>query len=122
MSLLLGNNDYTIRYTIVSLLATCLLLSVLSSEPESWQRKIFEIGWLRSLGKYSYAMYIFQGPLVPLADAYVSPSKTIVNACLYALSMFATTYLLSVLSWYAFERWFLELKERIPFSKKDRVN
>lgn len=117
MSLLLGNNDYTIRYTIVSLLATCLLLSVLSSEPESWQRKIFEIGWLRSLGKYSYAMYIFQGPLVPLADAYVSPNKTIANAGLYTLTMFATTYLISVLSWYAFERWFLELKERIPFSK-----
>jgi peptidoglycan/LPS O-acetylase OafA/YrhL len=122
MSLLLGNNDYTIRYTIVSLLATCLLLSVLSSKPESWQRKIFEIGWLRSLGKYSYAMYIFQGPLVPLVDAYVSPDKSIANAFLYALAMFATTYLLSVLSWYAFERWFLELKERIPFSKKDRVN
>lgn len=117
MSLPMANNDYTIRYSIVSLLATCLLLSMLASKPESWQRKIFEFVWLRSLGKYSYAIYIFQGPLIPLAEPFFSPSKTFAHACLYTLSMFAITYLLSVLSWYAFESWFLKLKDRIFLSR-----
>ena len=116
ITLPLADHDYTIRYSIVSLFAACLLLSTLMSKPNSWQKRIFEIGWLRSLGKVSYAMYIFQGPLMPLAESFFSPNKTFTNACIYTLAMFAMTYLLAVLSWHAFESWFLKLKDRFTFS------
>jgi peptidoglycan/LPS O-acetylase OafA/YrhL len=67
-------------------------------------------------------MYIFQGPLIPLADPFFSPNKSLANAFLYTITMFAATYLLSMLSWYAFELWFLKLKDRISVHPSPKIS
>lgn len=120
LTLIQGKNDLTIRYTLVSLAGAMLLLSALHVEKGALERRLLESPLLRSLGKYSYAMYVFQLPLVTLIGSWVSPARyeslcgaPIVGAVLYVISMFAVTYLLSVLSWHFFEWPILRLRDRI---------
>ena len=119
-TLLLGKNDLTIRYTIVSLAGTLILLSTLNTNSKSPERHLFENPILRSLGTYSYAMYIFQLPLIPLLGPWISPvtcefwcGHRLLGAFLYVGVMFATTYALSFLSWYIFESRILSLREKM---------
>ncbi|HAC91488.1 MAG TPA: hypothetical protein DCF63_12795 [Planctomycetaceae bacterium] len=113
-----GSNDLTIRYTIVSLLATALLLSALGSQQRSVERIALENLPMRLLGKYSYAMYIFQLPLIVLLQPWLSPTKLtnlmgndLTAGVAYILMMFGITYLVAVASWYTLERWFLRLRK-----------
>jgi len=84
-------------------------------------RAPFGVGWLlnspplRSCGKYSYAMYVFHnlfhalvgepwltarfGKLLPLPVAFI-----------YALAVFATSYVAAFCSWHLLEKHFLKLK------------
>jgi peptidoglycan/LPS O-acetylase OafA/YrhL len=116
-TLLMGKSDFTMRYTVVSVLATVLLLTALSSKSGSLERLILEHPILRSLGKYSYAMYVFQLPLIVLVDKWISPKifaekigHPFVAGIAFVIVMFSITYLLGVISWYAFESWFLRLR------------
>ncbi len=117
-SLVAGSEDYAIRYTLVSLVAVFLLLALLASPHESIERRIMEHPAMRSLGKYSYAMYVFQLPLIPLLAKWISPQSLtaslgnpILAGVVYVLLMFGMTYVLAVMSWYTFEIWFLNLRK-----------
>jgi len=118
LSLVVGRNDYTVRYTIVSLLWCALLLIVVSSKAGTIERRIFEMASLRVLGKYSYAMYVFQTPLIPLLSFCISPE--ILNTALanpywgglaYVATMFAITLVFAVFSWHCLEKWCLQLRD-----------
>jgi peptidoglycan/LPS O-acetylase OafA/YrhL len=124
-TLILGKNDLTIRYTIVSLAGTLILISALNTDSKSLERRFFENRILRSLGTYSYAMYIFQLPLIPLLGTWISPascellcSDQLLGAFVYVAIMFAITYALSVLSWHVFESRFLAGRGTTPLGKR----
>jgi peptidoglycan/LPS O-acetylase OafA/YrhL len=113
-TLFLGGNDLTVRYTIVSLFAAVLLLTVLAARPDTYERIFLENPVLRSLGKYSYAMYVFQLPLIGLVDRWISPDALrelcgypVVAGLAYVALMTGITYLLAVCSWHGFESYFL---------------
>jgi peptidoglycan/LPS O-acetylase OafA/YrhL len=119
-----GSNDLTIRYTVVSLLAAALLLSALASPQRSVERRVLECSPMRLLGKYSYAMYIFQLPLIVLLHPWVSSTKLtdllgseIIAGIVYVLLMFGITYWVAVVSWHTLERWFLRLRKRFSSIK-----
>lgn len=120
LTLPLGQSDYTVRYTIVSLGATVLLLCAINLNKTAIETRLFENSILRSLGKYSYAMYIFQLPLIPLLSAWISPASCelwignrLLAALTYIIVMFAITYGLSVVSWCIFESPLLRLRDRL---------
>jgi peptidoglycan/LPS O-acetylase OafA/YrhL len=124
-TLVLGKNNLTIRYTIVSLAGTLILISALNTDSKSLERRFFENPILRSLGTYSYAMYIFQLPLIPLLGPWISPSSCelwcgdqLLGAFVYVAVMFAITYALSVLSWHVFESRFLAGRGTTPLGKR----
>jgi peptidoglycan/LPS O-acetylase OafA/YrhL len=73
---------------------------------------------LRSLGKYSYAMYIFHNLIHKLlgepwlvATFGKEPALPVIFG--YALVLLGVSYLLAYLSWHALEKHFLRLKRRL---------
>lgn len=54
----------SIGYTILGFFFLSLILKVVTAKLESNLRFLFQAKWLRSLGKYSYALYIFQMPIL----------------------------------------------------------
>lgn len=123
----LGSNDYTIRFTLVSGVAVALLLASLSSNSKSIEKVLLDNAPMRSLGKYSYAMYVFQLPIVPLLAPWVSPTSLTVQigspigaGVVYVLLMFFLTYALAIFSWYGFEMWFLKLRSFWPHGSVDK--
>lgn len=113
----LGSNDFTIRFTIVSGVAVALLLATLSAGPTSWEKRLLDNPPMRSLGKYSYAMYMFQLPMIPMFAPWISPDlltlqigSPLLGGVAYVVVMFFLTYALAICSWYGFEVWFLTLR------------
>ena len=74
--------------------------------------------WIRSIGKYSYAMYILHMPLHVFIgerlrnSMHLNESAIWVNAC-YSLPMIVVLYVLARLSWLVIEHPFLRLKSRL---------
>lgn len=127
-TLVFGKDDFTVRYTLVSIGGLCLLLSTLVCPMSGPERRFFELTTLRALGKYSYAMYIFQLPLIPLLAPWISPTKCalwvglpIGGALLYVLVMLGLTYVLAMISWRVFEVHFLNLRKPSQFSRVSKI-
>jgi peptidoglycan/LPS O-acetylase OafA/YrhL len=119
-SLILGENDYTIRYTLTSGIGMFMILATLSSRSGSIERTLLESRLLRSLGKYSYAMYLFQGPLIAILFPYLAylhviglGNQSVLAASIQFTTLFALTYGLAVLSWYYCESPFLNLGRKL---------
>lgn len=117
----------TVGHTLWPLMWACLLVWILLSSPRSWLAWLFAILPLRRLGKYSYAMYVFQNPLIPLTAGVVTAqrfgdalSNRLAGHLLYMLVMFGLTFAVAVASWYLLERHFLKLKRFYPTPAAER--
>ncbi len=114
-----GNRLPISLHTLISLFCASLLLLLLTAKRDSWLAFAFELPFLRVLGKYSYAMYVFQSPIIPLAANWISLSiltKYIGNAqgasASYVVIMFSITLVLAIISWFALERPILRLRSK----------
>lgn len=109
----------TAAETAFPLTFALLIAVVLRSESHMNLGGLFRSSLLLSLGKYSYAMYVFQSPLIPLVgllpfsasvfDQLGGNDSVSAHLC-YVAFMFVLTYLVSVLSWHVLEKHFLRLK------------
>jgi peptidoglycan/LPS O-acetylase OafA/YrhL len=114
----------TAGQTLLAALSAALVLLCVAP-PESartirWQRAM-SAGWLRSLGKYSYAIYVIHLPLSRVLRPHVaarlstgSATQRLGEHAAYVLGIFALSYLLALVSWYAIEQPFLSLKRFFP--------
>ena len=117
----LGAGIQTVGYTLIALLSSALLAMVLAAPDRSPLRRLFETGWLRSLGKYSYGMYVFHYPLLILAARHVGFSEVpalwgskIPTQLLITAGVAAASFVLAWASWHLFEKHFLKLKRFFP--------
>ena len=107
----------TVGYTLLAVSSAMLVLSVALpsvGRPNTLTR-ILSLAPLRSVGKYSYAMYVFHGLLHKLLGepwllADVGKEPPAGDLLLYSAIVFAASYALAYLSYHAFERHFLKLK------------
>jgi len=110
----------TFGYTSFALIFVSLVLyaDVYSGSP-SWLAEALRKPWLRSFGKYSYAIYVFHLPIflvygmaVPRA-LIALPEQWRFSVWLLSLAIgFGLTYATAVISWHLVEKRFLRLKRR----------
>ncbi|MCA9132775.1 MAG: acyltransferase [Planctomycetales bacterium] len=112
---------YTVSHTLWPLIWASVLIWLLTAGQQRQLARFFNLSPLRKLGKYSYAMYVFQSPLIPLTAGVVSvpqlaawSGSQLWAPVLYLLLLSALTYAAALLSWYLLERHCLKLKRWFP--------
>lgn len=120
----LGNRRFLgIPWAVTAGFFGALLVLAVAAEPWSVWGRIWRSRFLGFFGKYSYAMYVFQLPLI----AVLAPVVTAEGLCswlgsdffgrlAYMAVMTAATTLAAVLSWYGYEKHFLRFKAMFPTS------
>ncbi|EMI22816.1 acyltransferase 3 [Rhodopirellula maiorica SM1] len=112
---------FTLPHTLWPMIWACILVWLMTMYRNQWMARFFKLAALRSLGKYSYAMYIFQNPLIPLMSVVLTATTltsvtgdAVSSHLVYIGLMFALTYIAAIVSWYLLERHFLKLKKYFP--------
>ncbi len=120
-SSLLDKRFYTLPHTAWALVWASVLVWLLTGSEHKLLAKFFDRSYLRKLGKYSYAMYVFQSPLIPVVGVVFSVSiltgligNAILANILYITCMFTLTFGAALLSWHVLEKHCLKLKDWFP--------
>jgi peptidoglycan/LPS O-acetylase OafA/YrhL len=103
--------------SLIGVIMTCTVYLVVSPGATPWLKKPLEAAWLRSVGKYSYAMYMFHWTLIPPLMSLFSHfglsrriGSPFVAYLPFAICSTIICYLLAVASWHLYEKHFLKLK------------
>jgi peptidoglycan/LPS O-acetylase OafA/YrhL len=112
----------TIGYSLIALMFGALMVRVVLGGSDRRLARAFQRPTLRFLGRYSYGIYVFQGPVMLLMEArlpFVRGLPTVMGSHVpVALGVFLLASVGSiaaaVLSWHWYESRFLRLKERFP--------
>jgi len=108
-----------IGFSIIAAMMAAAVLLVVVSRPETWIHRLLSSASLRSVGRYSYAMYVFHVPLAPLCWLLFSfqslnilgrTHSSFLEHLPYAVLASLATYALAWASWHAYEQHFLKLK------------
>ncbi len=129
--LALGQRHFSFWYNPAVMLSAGLTgLSIFSAAAIAWiviggrgsaVGRLLAAPALRSVGRYSYAMYLFHTAAIHLIGAWARPrlpegwswDAPAVQAA-FTVAVFAATYLAAAVSYHAFEKHFLRLKDRFP--------
>jgi peptidoglycan/LPS O-acetylase OafA/YrhL len=109
-------------YTLLSIGYACLIAwSLKAGSVGSW---VFQRGWLRFLGKYSYGLYVLHvlvlsALALPLRAALLGATHRKAVAVVGAgLMCFAISVVAAYASYHLYEKHFLNLKHRFDYSRK----
>jgi peptidoglycan/LPS O-acetylase OafA/YrhL len=122
-----GGPGQALGYTVVALFYACVLVWVLASTETGIASRLFTQGWLTTLGKYSYALYLFHMAIHRLVREYVygpDDFHTLGGSRLPGQIVFyficaSLSFVAALLSWHGIERHFLRLKVRFPTRRDD---
>lgn len=111
----------TFGLTLLAILFGALLVVLITSPENSRIVRFFSFNPLRTLGKYSYAIYVFHLPLRYLVAKIFIPSdimtmmgSELLGQSLFFLVVSVTSFIAAVLSWHLLEKPFLKLKKFFP--------
>jgi peptidoglycan/LPS O-acetylase OafA/YrhL len=111
----------TLKYTLFAGLFGGVLVVALLAAPGGLAGRCANARWLRFLGKYSYAMYVFQNPLKPAFDRLfpvgqlaAATGSALAGSLLYLVLATGATVAVAWLSWHLYEKHFLRLKTLFP--------
>lgn len=121
-ALTIGNRRWlTIPDTLFAAFFGCLVLRIVIAREQTLSSAFWNSRFLRFFGKYSYAMYVFQFPLIPILAPVLSVEllatslgNPIVARTVYIVSMTTITAAAAFASWHLFEKHFLVLKRFFP--------
>ncbi len=118
---ILDKRLFTLPETLWPLMWACVLVWLLQGRESRLLARFFNLAALRKLGKFSYAMYVFQSPLIPIVGLVCSvpiltslTGNAVVGNLLYISVMFGLTYGAALLSWHLLEKHCLRLKDWFP--------
>jgi peptidoglycan/LPS O-acetylase OafA/YrhL len=108
----------TVGYLLIALVTGCIILVCCNNQgatlPDA-TRRLLSTPALRSVGRYSFAMYVIHFPLLLLTE---QPMRALLSsigmngALVFVTGFVLISYLLGVVSYHLFERHFLALKSR----------
>lgn len=110
-------------FDALALLFASLIVMVLTARPSTLFARCFSHPLLRSMGRYSYAMYLFHQPLI-LGLVGIGVSASVVPPILgsrwpgelfFLLLSTAAVTVLAFISWHVVEQPFLRLKARFAY-------
>jgi peptidoglycan/LPS O-acetylase OafA/YrhL len=116
-------------YTALAAMFGSLLLLTVTTSPGSALTRVFSNSFMRMLGRYSYAIYLFNQPVKfllrdfvfdPNVDLTLSGSR-VPAQFLFFLFAGGVTVALAWGSWHLFEKHFLKLKELFPMSPEKKA-
>jgi peptidoglycan/LPS O-acetylase OafA/YrhL len=102
---------------VLAIFFGALLILAMESQASTWWGILWRSRVLRFFGKYSYAMYVFQLPLIRIMRPLLTPddlcsqlTSVFFGRLAYIGVMITITSGLAVLSWHLYEKHFLVLK------------
>ena len=108
----------TVGYPLLALAFALVILVVSLESPDGIARQLrglLSVSALRSVGKYSYAMYIFHFPILVLLGPGFRTTFAFAGTAMplfYAVAAIVTSYIAGFLSYHLIEKHFLRLKYR----------
>ncbi|MDQ2639167.1 MAG: acyltransferase [Pseudomonadota bacterium] len=109
----------TVGYLVIALVTGCMILISCDTYDgaalPALTRRVMSVSVLRSVGRYSYAMYVIHFPLLLLTERPARSalaSAGLDSPVIFLAAFTFLTYLLGVVSYHLFERHFLALKLR----------
>jgi peptidoglycan/LPS O-acetylase OafA/YrhL len=113
----------TVGTTGLILFFAATIGSSITSIDRSFLNQALSVAWLRSFGKYSYAIYLFHPsvndlvyPIVYSEYTGFIPKNTVLGGLLLAVAVTAFSFIAAFVSWYGWESQFLRLKKYFPLS------
>ena len=118
----------TLGYTFLAILFAGII-NFITLNPESTLSRFFKFKWLKFTGKISYGLYIFHWIVLVTFQSklnfLISTKMQFDDPVSYWLSLIVClviSFIISVVSFYCFEFYFLKLKKRYPvLSKRELV-
>lgn len=112
----------TIGYTAIAIFFFCLLIWTITSSPSGFFNRFFTQGWLRFLGKYSYAIYLCHMPIHTIVREKIYRPEDfpqiggtyMLGQIIFYVICTVPTLIVALLSWNLIEKHFLSLKKYFP--------
>jgi peptidoglycan/LPS O-acetylase OafA/YrhL len=106
--------------TLLAFLFGALIVIVLTANPRNPARQIFSLYPMRTIGKFSYAMYVLHPLLLVWLGKWLFSHTHSggVGIFMYMIIAFAATLCAGWLSWHLYEKHFLKLKRFFNYSAK----
>jgi peptidoglycan/LPS O-acetylase OafA/YrhL len=116
---LIGRRLFGLPYVCWACACGALLVRVVAAPKASWLSALGNSRCLQFCGKYSYAMYVFQLPLIYLLAPFITApglgevlGSPLIGQLVYCIALLAVTTAAAWASWQLFERHCLQLKHR----------
>lgn len=114
-----GRRLFGLPYAAWAVTCGAFLITVPSAEGTDWLCRLGKSSLLQFFGKYSYAMYVFQLPIVYLLAPMITAPKLaallgnpIAGQTVYCIVLSTGTVACALVSWHLFEKRCLALKHR----------
>ena len=112
----------TAGYSVfAALYASALAVTITRPPSGGWLARAASVGWLRTFGKYSYAIYVFHQPITGMLE-HVFPFEplqkrigTTAAGIGFFAAVIAISFLCALASWNLLERRFIALKDRFRY-------
>ena len=119
-----------VKYPLIATFYGAILVIGVTGSPRSWAVWMMTLGPLRSLGKYSYGIYVFHPPVIQAFRALFKNPNTasaiggMYSAPILALKwalIFGASYALAYVSWHLYEKHFLVMKRHFEYAANSQT-
>jgi peptidoglycan/LPS O-acetylase OafA/YrhL len=118
----------TIGMTGMILFSASTIGVSITSKEQSLINRLLSLSGLRSLGKYSYAIYLFHAAVIEVLSPLFFSERTgikqgenLLISVLFTIGVVGISYIIARVSWYVWESRFLRLKTYFPLSGRGAV-